>query len=62
MKKGKNMANLINCIQKDNDFLKDVSYTDNKGKSRKISKKSIQNVYSFLTSEIIPDADETNNN
>lgn len=58
MKKGKNMANLINCIQKDNDFLKDVSYTDNKGKSRKISKKSIQNVYSFLTSEIIPDPDE----
>lgn len=58
MKKGKNIANLINCIQKDNDFLKDVSYTDNKGKTRKISKKSIQNVYSFLTSEIIPDPDE----
>jgi len=48
MKKGKNMSNLIQSIQTDKDFLKDISYLDYKGKSRKISSKSIQNIYSFL--------------
>jgi len=51
MKKGKNIANLIQSIQKDKDFLKDISYLDYKGKSRKISSKSIQNIYSFLCNE-----------
>jgi len=51
MKKGKNIANLIQAIQKDKDFLKDISYLDYKGKSRKISSKSIQNIYSFLCDE-----------
>jgi ERCC4-type nuclease len=48
MKKGKNISNLIQSIEKDKDFLKDISYSDYKGKSRKISSKSIQNIYSFL--------------
>ena len=51
MKKGKNISNLIQSIEKDKDFLKDISYSDYKGKSRKISSKSIQNIYSFLCDE-----------
>ena len=51
MKKGKNISNLIQSIEKDKDFLKDISYLDYKGKSRKISSKSIQNIYSFLCDE-----------
>ena len=51
MKKGKNIANLIQSIQTDKDFLKDISYLDYKGKPRKISSKSIQNIYSFLSND-----------
>jgi len=48
MEKGKTMANLIHSIQTDKDFLKNISYLDHKGKPRKISSKSIQNIYDFL--------------
>ena len=51
MKKGKNISNLIQSIEKDKDFLKNISYLDHKGKPRKISSKSIQNIYSFLCDE-----------
>ena len=51
MKKGKNIANLIQSIQTDKNFLKDISYLDYKGKPRKISSKSIQNIYSFLSND-----------
>jgi ERCC4-type nuclease len=51
MEKGKTMANLIHSIQTDKDFLKNISYLDHKGKPRKISNKSIQNIYDFLCDE-----------
>jgi ERCC4-type nuclease len=48
MKKCGTISNLIQMIQTDKDFLKGISYLDHKGKPRKISKKSIETIYTLL--------------
>ena len=48
MNKFKNLANLITEIQKSEDCLKDISYTNSKGQVRKISKSVLKNIVLFL--------------
>jgi len=48
IKKYSNLINLIRCIQEDENCLNDISYTNNKGQSRKISKPAIANIKKFL--------------
>ena len=47
--KFKNINNLLINIQQDKNCLNDVCTTDNKNKSRKISKKTIENIILFLS-------------
>jgi len=48
MNKFKSIPNLINEIEKDDSCLKDISYVNTKGQSRKINKNSIINIVKFL--------------
>jgi crossover junction endonuclease MUS81 len=48
IKKFNNMANLIKCLEEDEKCLSDVTNTNNKGQSRKITKTSIANIIKFL--------------
>jgi hypothetical protein len=47
--KFKNMNNLIKSIENDKKCLNDICTIDSKQKSRKISKKTIENILTFLT-------------
>jgi ERCC4-type nuclease len=46
--KYKTIANLIKELELDNDTMKDLSYTNDKGQVRKINKTSIANIVKFL--------------
>jgi len=48
MEKYKSLPNLIKELENNNDCLKDISSTNTKGQSRKISKTSISNIVKFL--------------
>ena len=48
LNKFKNIKDLIKAIEEDKNCLKDVYTTDNKNKTRKVSKKSIENIIHFL--------------
>ena len=48
MEKYNNLPNLIKEIETNNDCLKDISYTNVKGQTRKINKTSIANIVKFL--------------
>jgi len=48
MEKYKNLPNLIKEIENNNNCLKDILYTNNKGKLRKINKTSLLNIVKFL--------------
>ena len=48
MDKYKSLPNLLNAIQQDNDCLKDISYTNSKGQTRKISKTCSVNIVKYL--------------
>jgi ERCC4-type nuclease len=48
MEKYKNLPNLIKEIEANNEFLKDISYTNGKGQTRKINKTSTSNIVKFL--------------
>jgi ERCC4-type nuclease len=48
IKKFSNIANLIKCLEENEKCLNDVTNTNNKGQSRKITKTSIANIVKFL--------------
>jgi crossover junction endonuclease MUS81 len=48
MDKFKTIPNLINEIQQNDNCLKDISYQNSKGQSRKINKTSLMNIVKFL--------------
>jgi len=48
IKKFSNIANLIKCLEENEKCLSDVTNTNNKGQSRKITKTSIANIVKFL--------------
>ena len=48
IKKFNNIANLIKCLEENEKCLSDVTNTNNKGQSRKITKTSIANIVKFL--------------
>jgi ERCC4-type nuclease len=48
MEKYKSLPNLIKELENNNDCLKDISSTNTKGQTRKISKTSISNIVKFL--------------
>ena len=48
IKKFSNLANLIKCLEENEKCLTDVTNTNNKGQSRKITKTSIANIIKFL--------------
>lgn len=48
MEKYNNLPNLIKEIEANNECLKDISYTNGKGQTRKINKTSISNIVKFL--------------
>jgi crossover junction endonuclease MUS81 len=48
IKKFSNIANLIKCLEENEKCLNDVTNTNNKGQSRKITKTSIANIIKFL--------------
>jgi ERCC4-type nuclease len=48
MDKFKTIPNLINEIQQNDNCLKDISYQNSKGQSRKINKTSLSNIVKFL--------------
>jgi len=48
MEKYNNLPNLIKELELNNDCLKDISYTNAKGQTRKINKTSISNIVKFL--------------
>jgi hypothetical protein len=48
IKKYNNIANLIKCLEENEKCLNDVTNTNNKGQSRKITKTSIANIIKFL--------------
>jgi ERCC4-type nuclease len=48
MDKFKTIPNLINEIQQNDNCLKDISYQNSKGQSRKINKTSLANIVKFL--------------
>jgi hypothetical protein len=48
MDKFKTIPNLINEIQQNDNCLKDISYQNSKGQSRKINKTSLVNIVKFL--------------
>jgi ERCC4-type nuclease len=48
MEKYNNIPNLIKEIEANNECLKDISYTNGKGQTRKINKTSISNIVKFL--------------
>jgi ERCC4-type nuclease len=48
MEKYKSLPNLIKGLENNNDCLKDISSTNTKGQTRKISKTSISNIVKFL--------------
>jgi ERCC4-type nuclease len=48
MEKYKNLPNLIKEIEANNECLKDISYTNGKGQTRKINKTSTSNIVKFL--------------
>ena len=48
IKKYNNIANLIKCLEENEKCLTDVTNTNNKGQSRKITKTSIANIIKFL--------------
>jgi ERCC4-type nuclease len=48
IKKFTNIANLIKCLEENEKCLSDVTNTNNKGQSRKITKTSIANIIKFL--------------
>ena len=48
IKKFNNIANLIKCLEENEKCLNDVTNTNNKGQSRKITKTSIANIVKFL--------------
>jgi crossover junction endonuclease MUS81 len=48
IKKFSNIANLIKCLEENEKCLNDVTNTNNKGQTRKITKTSIANIVKFL--------------
>jgi len=48
IKKFNNISNLIKCLEENEKCLSDVTNTNNKGQSRKITKTSIANIVKFL--------------
>ena len=46
----KNLPNLIFCLKENQQCLKDISYSNAKGQTRKISKPAIENIKKFLRS------------
>ena len=48
IKKFSNISNLIKCLEENEKCLNDVTNTNNKGQSRKITKTSIANIVKFL--------------
>jgi len=48
IEKYKSLALLIKSIELDNNILKDITYTNAKGQTRKISKTSIENIVKYL--------------
>jgi hypothetical protein len=48
MEKYMSLPNLIKEIETNNDCLKNISYTNSKGQTRKINKTSISNIVKFL--------------
>jgi len=48
IKKYNNIANLIKCLEENEKCLNDVTNTNNKGQTRKITKTSIANIIKFL--------------
>ncbi len=48
IKEFKNIANLIKCLQENPDCINNITNTNNKGQTRKISKNSINNIVKFL--------------
>jgi crossover junction endonuclease MUS81 len=48
IKKFNNIANLIKCLEENEKCLSDITNTNNKGQSRKITKTSIANIVKFL--------------
>jgi len=48
IKKFSNISNLIKCLEENGKCLNDVTNTNNKGQSRKITKTSIANIIKFL--------------
>jgi ERCC4-type nuclease len=48
IKKFNNIANLIKCLEENEKCLSDITNTNNKGQSRKITKTSIANIIKFL--------------
>jgi ERCC4-type nuclease len=48
IKKFSNIANLIKCLEENEKCLSDVTNTNNKGQTRKITKTSIANIVKFL--------------
>ena len=43
-----NLSNLIKCLEEKNDCLNNISHTNNKGQTRKITKTSITNIVKYL--------------
>ena len=43
-----NISNLIKCLEEKNDCLNNISHTNNKGQTRKITKTSITNIVKYL--------------
>jgi ERCC4-type nuclease len=52
IKKFSNIANLIKCLEENEKCLSDVTNTNNKGQTRKITKTSIANIVKFLLKKI----------
>ena len=48
MDKFKTLPNLIQEVQQNEDCLKDISYTNTKGQTRKINKTSVLNIVKYL--------------
>ena len=53
MDKFKTLPNLIQEVQQNEDCLKDISYTNTKGQTRKINKTSVLNIVKYLLVQLI---------
>lgn len=51
MKEFKSLPHLVMKLKEDNNCLKDISYCNAKGQTRKVSKSAIENIKNFLTVE-----------